>query len=171
MHRHTQVLLYNTYYSLDLFSCVCGFLEPASKMAPNDPCLLGVVWSPLTLFQGWFVWQWRKSLLRFAFQRLPIPFWLLSLSLIACSGGSPITSSPMERVLWWGAEVSCSEPGEQAWTCLLQSLSNLQRPQPWPTAWPQPHKRLWARTTRLSFLLPPIPWSLETDQEDTRLWF
>ena len=109
----------------------------------------------------------QKSPLRLGFQRLSIPCGFLSLILITCSRGM----LHHEELYAEGTMGSEWQPGEWAWNCLAQCLSQLQRLQRLPMTCTQSPKRLWARTTWLSVLLLPIPGSLETEWDNPCLLF
>lgn len=123
---YTKALLYNTFCIFRLIFMY--FLQPASKTVPNTPCFLGAASMDGSRADLCDESNTAEVTSETGFSK-PVNSILASLSLITCSGGSPIISSPMERVPWSGNKAAYLQPHEQSWKCLevLESLSNLPR--------------------------------------------
>lgn len=96
-------------------------VQPASKMAPNDPfLLLSLPFCLPIVHQGWSMWpskhSWSDSMSppRLSYKRLQLPSWTFYLLEHSFSGGSHVVSSPVAHMTRkWNL---CKQRCEWAWS-------------------------------------------------------
>lgn len=157
-HKHTQVLLYNTYYILDLLLCLCVFCRQLPRQHPGittslegHSCVVPPShWPRVDLCDE----QKKTEVTSETWFSETVDSMLISLSdshhLLqgdALSWGALCRGHHADRTTAWWVSMKC----------LLQSLSERQRLQRLSTTCTQSPKTLWARPTWPTVLLLPIP--------------